>query len=348
MSIWEDAKGRKHVGIMVGGQRVHRILPEGSTAGDAKRIEAELRGAIIKSPKQISIPGDPPMSAVLALYIEHAKSLRSASTSEHHALRLGGWAEKYKASQAREFAAHVIKDMSAKILNEKTGKMEPAYAPATINRSLATAKKGLALAWERNLTPDNYGLRIKGVAVNNKREVFLTVDQVRQITQHCTEQAQAAIWAALLTGARRGELFQIRAEHIGEDTISVPASHTKTQRARVIPIIPALRPWLKHFPLTITVDGVKSSWRRARVSAGMPHVNFHDLRHSCASIMLGLGVDLYTIGEILGHSNVQTTKRYAHLQVEHQRVALGKLGDLVMPPPVPKKKARTPRKEMRA
>lgn len=332
MSTWEDAKGRRHVGIMVGGERIHRILPQGATAGDAKRIEAELRSAIIKSPKQVNIPGDPPMTAILAIYVEHAKTLRSSDTSEHHAKRLWPWAAKYKASQAREFAAHVTKDMSTKINDEKSGSMKQAYAPATINRSLATAKKGLALAWERNITPENYGLRIKSVAVNNKREVFLSVEQVREITLHCTEQAQAAIWAALLTGARRGELFQIRAEHIGADTITVPASHTKTLRARVIPIIPALRPWLAYFPLVITVDGVKSAWRRARVKAGMEHVNFHDLRHSCASIMLGLGVDLYTISKILGHSNVQTTQRYSHLQVDAQRAALGKLGDIVLPP----------------
>lgn len=63
--------------------------------------------------------------------------------------------------------------------------------------------------------------------------------------------------------------------------------------------------------------------------AGMPHVNFHDLRHSCASILLSLGVDLYTIGRILGHSSVQTTQRYAHLQVDAQRAALDKLSKLV-------------------
>jgi len=39
----------------------------------------------------------------------------------------------------------------------------------------------------------------------------------------------------------------------------------------------------------------------------MEEVNFHDLRHSCASIMLGLGVDLHTISKVLCHSNVQTT-----------------------------------------
>ncbi len=346
MSIWEDKNGRRHVGIMVGGKRVHRILPEGSTSGDAKRIEAELRGAIIKSPKQVVIPGDPPMSGVLALYIEHAQGLRSAKTSEYHALRLGPWAEKYKASQADEFAAHVIKDMSEKVKDKKTGLMKAAYAPATINRSLATAKKGLTLAWQKHITSENYGLRIKNVSVHNKREVFLEVSQVQKIAQHCTEQAQAAIWAALLTGARRGEILQVRAEHIGKDTITIPSSHTKTLKTRVIPIVPALRPWLVHFPLTMNFEGLKTSWQRARVKAGMEHVNFHDLRHSCASIMLGLGVDLYTIGEILGHSNVQTTKRYAHLQIDRQRAALGKLSNLVMPAPM--KKARVTSKATRA
>lgn len=316
MSIWDDKNGRKHVGIMVAGKRVHRILPQGATSGDAKLVEAELRSSVARSPKRVQIPGDPPMLQIIELYIEHAKSLRSAETSKYHALRMTPWADKYKASQAQEFADYFIL------------KMRDAYARATINRSLACAKKGLELAWRQRLTPENYGLRIRGMEVNNQREVFLTVEQVRGIAQHCTEQAQAAIWFALLTGARRGEIFQIRAEHIGEDTITLPASHTKTNKMRVIPIIPALRPWLRHFPLTLSVDGVKSSWRRARVTAGMEHVNFHDLRHSCASIMLGLGVDLYTISKVLGHSNVQTTQRYAHLQVDAQRAALEKLGAL--------------------
>lgn len=316
MSTWEDKAGRRHVGIMVQGKRVHRILPPGATASDAKLVEAEIRAAVARAPKTVNIPGDPPMAAILVLYVEHAQTLRSAETSEYHVRRLGPWAEKYKASQAQEFADHVIKDWRGN------------YAPATINRSLACAKKGLELAWRKRLIPENYGLRIELVTVNNKREVFLSVDEVRQIAQHCSEQAQAAIWFALLTGARRGEIFQIRREHIGKDTITLPASHTKTNRMRVIPIIPALRPWLEHFPLTITVDGVKSAWRRARTAARMEHVNFHDLRHSCASIMLGLGVDLYTISKVLGHSTVQTTQRYAHLQVDAQRAALEKLGAL--------------------
>ena len=95
-----------------------------------------------------------------------------------------------------------------------------------------------------------------------------------------------------------------------------------------MPIIPALKPWLEYFPLTISVDGVKSSFRRARVKSDMEQVNFHDLRHSCSSILIGLVVDLYTISKILGHSSITTTQRYAHLVIGQQRSALEKIGDL--------------------
>lgn len=327
MSTWTDEKGRRHVGIMVGGRRVHRKLPEGATARDAKQLEADLRAAVGNDRKP-NIPGDPPMTAIMAGYIDHADTLRSPETAKYHAHRIGQWCAMYRASQARECAAHIVRDMS-KIVTKDDGSKGPVYMPATINRSLGAMKKALAIAWEQSLTPENYGLRVKRLPENNAREVFLTVKEVARIADHCSDQAKAAIWAALLTGARRGEILKVEAHHIHRNRIDIPSGNTKMLRVRAVPIVPALRPWLKHFPLAINYEGLKSAFRRGRVKAGMEHVNFHDLRHSCASILIGLGVDLYTVGEILGHTNVQTTKRYAHLQMDRKAAALGKLGKLV-------------------
>lgn len=81
--------------------------------------------------------------------------------------------------------------------------------------------------------------------------------------------------------------------------------------------------------LTITVEDGKPAWSRARVAAGMPHANFHDQRRSCSGILVELSADLYTISKMLGHSSVQPTQRSAHLQVDAQRAALQKIGDLV-------------------
>lgn len=56
----------------------------------------------------------------------------------------------------------------------------------------------------------------------------------------------------------------------------------------------------------------------------MDHITYHDLRHTTASLMIQAGVSLYTVGEILGHKSVQTTKRYAHLAEGNKREALNK------------------------
>lgn len=294
---------------MVDGKRVHRILPQGATAGDAKQIEADLRAAlgVAKAPR---IPGDPRLSEIMTLYAAHAESLRSTKTALDHARRIGLWCEKYRASQARQAAAHIVKDMTGH------------YAPATINRSLGTLKKSLRIAWESGRTAVDYSAHVKRLPENNARSTYLSLEQVHAIASHCTQPVQAAIWIALLTGARRGEILKLRREDIGRDSLIIHAGNTKTLRTRTVPIVPAVRPWLKHVPLQITFEGVKTAWRRAREAAGMPDANFHDLRHSCASILIATGADLFTVSKILGHSSVKTTERYAHMQIEQQRDAM--------------------------
>lgn len=57
----------------------------------------------------------------------------------------------------------------------------------------------------------------------------------------------------------------------------------------------------------------------------MGHVRFHDLRHSTASMLINQGVDLYVVGQILGHSSPATTARYAHLAQATLKKAMGRL-----------------------
>lgn len=272
------------------------------------------------------------MIEILELYAQHCDlHLRSPDTAKFHAARLYPWAEKYRASEAVACAAAFIKDASKRV-KQPDGSIAPAYTPATINRSLGAMTKGLRLAWESDRIPENYGAKVKRLPENNQREVFLSVDEVGKLAAACSPQVATAVWVALLTGARRGEVCKIRTEDIGADTITIPRSHTKKLKPKVVPIVPALRPHLKALPLAINYEGVKTGFRRAREAVGMEHVHFHDLRHSCASILIGLGVDLYTVSKILGHGSISTTQRYAHLQVEQQRAALEKLGDLVQKP----------------
>ena len=269
------------------------------------------------------------MVEIMGLYLEHAKSLRSPDTAAFHAARLGPWAEKYRASQARECASHILRDMQG------------AYAPATINRSLGTLKKALALAWDRGMTPENYGLRVKRLPEHNLRDMTLTMEQVKHLAECASEQVAAAIWIALFTGCRRGEILAIRADDIGPDVIAIRAGNTKTLRARTAPIVPPLRKYLKHLPLAINFEGLKTGFRRAREAAEMPWVTFHDLRRSCGTLMIEAGVDLYVVSRVLGHSTVSVTQaRYAHLQVDALRAGLERT---FAPKIAPKKDKRHPK-----
>lgn len=56
-----------------------------------------------------------------------------------------------------------------------------------------------------------------------------------------------------------------------------------------------------------------SSWDSARKRAGLADVRIHDLRHSFASFLVNGGRSLYEVQKILGHTQIKTTQRYAHL-----------------------------------
>lgn len=323
MSNWTDKDGRLRVGIMVEGERIQRRLPPGATKGDAKLLEAELRRAISK--RQMNIPGDPPMDQIMDLYLDHAKTLRSPETAKFHALRAGPWCEGRRASDAEQVVAAMVKDM------------RPAYKPATINRSIGAIKTALSIAYQSRMIPEDYGSRISRLPENNARHTYLTLEQVRKLADECSEQVRAAVWIALLTGCRRGEILKLRHEDIRGNTLRIQAGNTKTLRERTIPIVPALRPWLEFVPLQITFEGLKTGFRRAREAAKI-EARFHDLRHSCASLLINFGTPLEVVRDILGHTTVKTTERYAHLQIDAQRKALDRISRKITPAITPPKK----------
>lgn len=317
MPTRKDSAGRWHAEVCVGRRRLHRRLPAGATAGDAKRTEADLTRALHAqaTARAPVILGDPPLADLLADYTgRHAHTLRSPQTAQFHAWRIGRWVEGRRASETREVAAAIRDDLLK------------AYAPATVNRSLGALKKALSIAWEQGRTPVDYSSLVKRVAEHNARSTSLTLAQVQTLADHASEQVRAAIWLAIYTGCRRGEICKLQPTDIGRDTITIEAGNTKTLKTRTVPIIPPVRPWLKFVPLEINFEGVKSGFRRAREAAGMPHVQYRDLRRSCGTLMIRAGVPLNVISRILGHSSTTVTERvYAHLHTRQMKDGLGAL-----------------------
>ena len=151
----------------------------------------------------------------------------------------------------------------------------------------------------------------------------------------------AAIRLLVLTGCRLGEIQTLCWEDVDLDAAELRLPDSKTG-ARMVPLSAAavsvlsLLPRIEDNPWVITgrkagahLTDVQHPWRRIRARAGLDDVRIHDLRHTFASRALALGESLSMIGKLLGHTQVQTTARYAHLANDSVKVSGSRVGDSI-------------------
>jgi len=133
------------------------------------------------------------------------------------------------------------------------------------------------------------------------------------------------------TGMRRNEILTLRAKQVDVEQRFVYLDDTKIGERRGVPLTGAALEAVKarleemNAPNEFLFAGAKPTapfdirkpWYRAVAAAGLPHVRFHDLRHTAASHLAKGGASLATIGAILGHKTPVTTKRYAHFAQSH-------------------------------
>jgi integrase len=197
-------------------------------------------------------------------------------------------------------------------------------APATVNRHLALLRRLGKLAYQWGWTDKQLGGRVVLLTENNERHLYLTPAQVAQIASHADSEAlRDAIWLAATTGLRRGELLALRPENYRDGALWLSTS--KSGRPRRVPVPVDARDVCERLPLKITAVALRRGFERARKKAGMEGVHFHDLRHTFASWAIAAGVDLRLLKDLMGHSTMQMTSRYAHLEDRQLTAAIGKM-----------------------
>lgn len=204
--------------------------------------------------------------------------------------------------------------------------------PALANRALAILSKMFNWVELRGYRPDGSNpCRHVQKYKENARERFLSESELARLadalreTEAVMPYAAAAIRLLILTGARRGEILSLRWEHVDFKAACLRLPDSKTG-AKVIHLTPAALeilqslPRIENNPFVIVglkagthLYDLKGAWRRVRRRAGLEGVRLHDLRHSFASVAVGAGLSLPMIGKLLGHTQQQTTQRYAHL-----------------------------------
>jgi integrase len=211
------------------------------------------------------------------------------------------------------------------------------------NRCLEMISRMFNLAEMWGLRPDGSNPRkhIKKYP-ELKRERFLSPAELRRVGDVLREMEQegiellssiAAVRLLMLSGCRLGEIMNLKWEHVDipAKALRLPDSKTGAKVMHVgQPAVDVLEridrlvgnPWV----IAGTLHGGRLSdlqpfWQRVRARAGLKDVRIHDLRHTFASTAVASGQGLPMIGKLLGHTQVQTTARYAHLAADPVKTA---------------------------
>ena len=183
-----------------------------------------------------------------------------------------------------------------------------------------------------------------------KRERFLSDEEFRRLGEVVNEMETkgsvtvyeaAAIRLLMLTGCRKNEIVKLKWNDVDIDAGEIRIPDGKTG-ARLVPLSAAAAKVLSGLPRKArrpwVILGTRSgrhlgdlqpAWERIRERAGLDDVRIHDLRHSFASRALALGESLPMIGKLLGHTQVQTTARYAHLQRDSIKASGSRIADSI-------------------
>ena len=223
--------------------------------------------------------------------------------------------------------------------------------PYQANRTLGVLSKIFNQAEVWGLRPDgsNPCLHVKRYK-EEKRERFLSADEFARLGRILdetlrdgseTRSAVVAIRLLMLTGCRLSEIQKLRWENVDLEAGELQLPDTKTG-GRAVPLAPSAVRLLEALPRDEenpwVIAGKKPGshltdlqhpWRRIRARSELNDVRIHDLRHSFASRALALGEGLPMIGKLLGHKQVQTTARYAHLARDTVKASAARIGDSI-------------------
>ena len=192
--------------------------------------------------------------------------------------------------------------------------------PHTINRRLAILRRVGRIARRRWkwLDQDIAG-ELEFLPGEEPRYVKATQEQAEKLLKAARGRTREAIRWAVLTGLRQGELRALKPHDFQNGAIVL--TKNKTGRPRRVPLAEGLTP--DDFPYGLTDNEVARDFREARRRAGMPWLQFKDLRRTFGSWIVQKTRSLAAAQDLLGHSTpVITSKHYAHLLEGNLRAAV--------------------------
>ena len=244
---------------------------------------------------------------------------------------------------------HIIPNFGNVCLKEITRSMITKHhqsmyqTPHGANRFLSLMSKMMNLAerWEYrplNSNPCRHIERYK----EEGRQIYLSMEQIEKIGHVIKQMEQtesifvlSAIKLLLFTGRRTGEILTLKWDYIDFENSKMNLPDTKTG-AKSFFFSPTVKQILLNLPnkegfvfksvlKDKRVTTVRHIWKKICKLAKIENVRVHDLRHTYASLAVQNGYSLPIISKMLGHADIKTTQRYAHLHDDPVNQAVEKI-----------------------
>ncbi|MGC2457041.1 MAG: site-specific integrase [Gallionellaceae bacterium] len=222
-------------------------------------------------------------------------------------------------------------------------------AAATINLEIGLFCAAINYArreWDWNIPNNVQGMLQK---TPEGRVRSLTKAEAQRLIQEAEKHTRSPLLAYFIrlacnTGCRKGELLGLEWSRVDlkENLFILEGSNTKNGKRRSIPLNAEARaallglaryraencpdsPWVFVHPNGERLQSVNTAYKWLLKHVGIKDFRIHDLRHTCASWLVSAGVQLPAVRDLLGHSTIRMTERYAHLSPENVRAAVNVL-----------------------
>lgn len=206
-----------------------------------------------------------------------------------------------------------IEDINTLMIDDYIQLLKKKLKPGTVNRKLNALHTLLKWGVDRELVAKMP--KFNWLRVDNTRVRWLSLEEEKQLLSLLPEEFSAFCEILLLTGMRRDELRLMRRDQI--DGNFARLWKTKTGKPRSVPLTPRAKELMdKYVPFKLERMQIFRAWRKAKIAMGLEHDKdfvLHTLRHTAATRLLDTSKNIVIVQRLLGHSQLATTSRYAHL-----------------------------------
>lgn len=339
MSVYKKNE-KWYYNFMIDGIRYHKAIKGCTNHKDALKAENVVKTEIMKANYNlVENTKNTTLEEAVQLYKEYSKANKKSYKLDNQYCKvfIEEWGAKTK-----------LKDITPQKIERFKVKRMSDNANATVNRYLEALSKLFNVAISNNIAKENPMKQVKKLKTKNFKIRFLSKDEEVRLFEKIEAEEKyhylkPIILCSLLTGMRRGEILNLKWSNIDFYTQHIELLETKSGKARKIPISKKLMSELiqikedteylkSEYVFTNPATGnkyfdIKKGFNKVLEKAEIKDFRFHDLRHTAATRMTEVGIDLAVVQEILGHSDIKTTMRYAHPVPERKLKAIEALND---------------------